>query len=160
VTPEEEDLLIDSLRSELEGAYDGDNPPRPHAVCWRWLTADAAAEEWRALRDWVDWLVGRYSIDHRVVPPCWYRHGVLVEELSALHTLWQVCFRRDASASDPVSFHEHLALGLARLREWAARRACKPGLHRDDQPPLWPDTDDDFRAHLQAITPSGDRPSR
>jgi hypothetical protein len=135
VTPEEEDLLLETVRAELDAAYDSETDrPRPHPVCWHALPGDVAAEEWRDLRRWVGWLVSRYSLDHRAVPPCWYRHAALVEELSALHCLWQTCFTHGAAASDPVAFHEHLALGLTRLREWAARRGCKPGLHRDDQP--------------------------
>jgi hypothetical protein len=160
MTPEEEDLLIESLRAELNTAYTEDQRDVPHPVCWRTLPADSAAEEWQTLRDWVGWLVDRYSLDHRVVPPCWYQHGALVEELSALHSLWQACFTRGAAASEPAAFHEHLALGLARLREWSARRACKPGLHRDEQPPLWPDTDPDFHAHLRRTAPDADGLSR
>ena len=38
---------------------------------------------------WIRWCVRRYGLDHRTIPPCWYQHGALVEELSALRTGWQ-----------------------------------------------------------------------
>jgi hypothetical protein len=74
--------------------------------------------------------------------PALLAHGALVEELSALHSLWQACYHNDASPADPTSFHQHLNLALTRLRDWAARRDRKPGHHRDDRPPVWHGLDD------------------
>ena len=102
------------------------------------LDVHAAENELAMLRRWVEWLVARYSLDHRTIPPCWHQHGALLEELSAIHSLWHACFGDEASPADPATFHQHLSLALMRLRDWAARRDCKPGHHRDDQPPVWP----------------------
>ena len=47
------------------------------------------------LRDWVEWFTVRYDVPVSVVPNCWWRHGALVEELSALHVAHLAAF--DAS---------------------------------------------------------------
>ena len=60
----------------------------------RTLTAADAEWLWEELRDWVEWLVERYSLDHRIVPPCWFLHGALVDELTALWGAWQVAYGR------------------------------------------------------------------
>lgn len=134
------DPLIDAVRRDVDGHHHrphGLLDRHPHVVCWPALTVEAAEAELHTLANWVEWLVGRYSLDHRTVPPCWHEHGALVEELSALHSLWQACYGPDASPADPTNFQQHLSLALMRLRDWAARRDCKPGNHRDDQPPIW-----------------------
>lgn len=139
-----DDSLLDAVRQDLDQlrtpARGHHNAPR--VVCWPELSVHEAAAELQHLSEWISWLVGRYSLDHRAIPPCWHRHGALVEELCALHTLWQACFAAGASPADPANFHQHLNLALQRLRDWAARRDCKPGHHRDDQPPVWPPTAD------------------
>lgn len=50
---------------------------------WRYLDAGEAAELWDELLDWVGWLRFRYQLESRV-KPCWFRHGAVVEELTAL----------------------------------------------------------------------------
>jgi hypothetical protein len=64
---------------------------------------------------WVDWLVSRYQLGH-VIPPCWWAHGPMVEELSALETAWRGAYSYNGVAPDSgVIWHEHLARCLARL---------------------------------------------
>ncbi len=137
------DRLVEAVRRDLD-ALDAPTglPAAPRVVCWPRLTLEQADHALRTLSTWVEWVVGRYSLDHRTIPPCWHQHGALVEELSALHSLWQACYHSDASPADPANFHQHLNLALMRLRDWAARRDCKPGHHRDDQPPVWHGLDD------------------
>lgn len=65
-------------------------PPIP--LCWRALTPQEREDQVEALREWIDWLVGRYALDQRTVPPCWEQHGALLEELSALRTAWLTAF--------------------------------------------------------------------
>src|SRR4051812_43688971 len=42
---------------------------------------------WPALTAWVDWPAGRDELCE-VRPACWYRHGALLEELSAPDRAW------------------------------------------------------------------------
>lgn len=125
-------------------------------MVWRQLDAQAAATAWVALDDWVRWFAVRYALDHRDVPPCWYAHGHLVEELSALRTAHRACFDPAASAMAPVEWHQVLAATRTRLQLWAGRTGCRPGEHRPDAPPAWaiePPTADysgGFGGHVEA----------
>jgi hypothetical protein len=87
-------------------------------VNWRTLTDDQAPEVWQDLGDWVDWFVRRYSIPARKIPSCWYRHGALVEELSALHTAWTVSYDNLDAGYGPIGFHERLTTAMARMATW------------------------------------------
>lgn len=127
----------DPLLAAVRRSVDGRDPAGPPVVCWRDLDDTDTQRELADLAEWVTWVVTRYSLDHRTVPPCWARHGALVEELSALRSLWELCFLADPAPADPATFHERFALAIARLRDWAARRDCKPTQHRGDQPPPW-----------------------
>lgn len=145
----DEDAEADAIVERVLGA-------RPRPVVWRHLGPTAAAAAWVALEDWVRWLAARYALDHRDVPPCWYAHGHLVEELSALHTAHRACFDPAASATAPVEWHQVLASARTRLQLWAGRTGCRPGEHRPDAPPEWsvePPTADyaaAFAAHVEA----------
>lgn len=111
----------------------------PFIICWRDLDAGAATAELERLDTWVVWLSGRYNLDHKVIPPCWSHHGALVEELSALRTLWEASYLEDAAPSSPTAFHRELDLALRRLREWTSRLGCsrtehRPEAHADPSP--------------------------
>lgn len=127
--------------------------PRP--IDWRRLTPDQAASAWADLDAWVRWLVTRYALDHRDVPPCWYAHGDLVEELTALMTANQAAFDRTGAATGPSDWHQTLATTRTRLQLWAARTGCRHREHRTPMPPAWaaPDVDDyadAFTAHVHS----------
>ena len=114
---------IDALVDELLGTT-----PRP--VNWSRLSRDQAAARWAALDEWVRWPARRYSLDRRDIPPCWYAHGDLVEELSALHTAHQAAFDPAGPATGPADWHQHLANTRARMQTWIARTGCRRGQHR------------------------------
>jgi hypothetical protein len=81
---------------------DHDTPPNTHRihvdvfpslpVCWVTLSEPEIEEEHEALADWIAWLIDRYTLDHRTIPPCWDQHGPLIEELSALRTAWLAAY--------------------------------------------------------------------
>lgn len=73
---------------------------------------------------WVVWLVARYRLDHRTVPPCWASHGEVIEELSALRQAWAVAYASLGSADGPLTWHERFAHARARLVDWVARTGC------------------------------------
>ena len=100
-------------------------------------TAEAAAH-WAALQAWVHWLVTRYALDHRDIPPCWARHGALAAELAALHLAHTMLVDPDAPPTVAADWHHTLDLTRRRLQQWAGRTGCRPGQHRDDQTPNWP----------------------
>ncbi|MGH3263977.1 MAG: hypothetical protein ACRDNS_18515 [Trebonia sp.] len=110
---------------------------QPAPVCWKHLDRATARREWAALAEWARWLVGRYALTPRTVPPCWYRHGTLVEELSALRTGWLAAFAPDAPGSGSLDWHTMFAATRTRLDDAVNRVGCTKDDHRDDQIPRW-----------------------
>jgi hypothetical protein len=108
------------------------DPLGAHVVDWRHLTDPDAHVEWVALRAWVEWFVIRYRVAESVVPSCWYRHGQLVEELSALHTAHTAAFDSSDGGFGPIGWHERLSMALPRLTK-AYAGGCADG-HRDVHP--------------------------
>ena len=110
-------------------------PPAPPPAArtgraWRTMTAEQAAEAWRTLFDFVDWMTDRYDL-HDTMPPCWYRHGGFVEELHALHLAWIGAYLHpSARPTDPTTWQELQHRALARLRD-ADRLGCIAGTHRE-----------------------------
>lgn len=121
---------LDALVDEILGS-------KPRPLDWTCL-AGAAAEEARAALDtWVRWLVTRYAIEGREIPPCWAEHGDLFEELSALHTAHQAAFDAAGPPTGPADWHATLANTRARLQLAVARAGCRAGQHREPSAPDW-----------------------
>ena len=129
-TADDTDDELDALVDELLGS-------KPRPVDWRRLTGEAAAQQWADLHAWVRWLVGRYAIDPREIPPCWGAHGELVEELSALHTAHQAAYDPAGAPTGPADWHTTLANTRSRLHLSVARTGCRAGQHRDSATPEW-----------------------
>ena len=66
---------------------------------------EAVARELLALADWVHWLATRYAPAPGAIPPCWHRHGALIEELSTLRIGRLAAFAPDAAGSAPLDWH-------------------------------------------------------
>jgi hypothetical protein len=98
-------------------------------VNWYTLTDTDAGPAWAALRAWVEWFTVRYRISESVVPVCWFKHGQLVEELSALHTAHTASFDSTDTGYGPIGWHERLSLALPRLS-----RAYSGGCARGHDP--------------------------
>jgi hypothetical protein len=112
--------LVDSLTEE--------NPGGP----WAWHLLDGAQQRelFAELREWVDWLIERYAVQSEQyrIEPCWYRHPVAVEELTAL----MVAYRAEYSSSQHkasaglISWHTMwLWPCLARLNSMGIFAACR-----------------------------------
>jgi hypothetical protein len=86
------------------------------AVDWRTLKDAGARPAWDALREWVEWFTVRYNISESMVPTCWYKHDVLVDELSALYVAHLVAFDPSDSGFGPIGWHERLSEAMPRLR--------------------------------------------
>jgi hypothetical protein len=121
----------------------------PQPVCWPRLDAQGAFTAWHALDGWTRWCVRRYGLDHRTVPPCWYLHGAVVEELSALHTAWQAAHSPAAPGSAPLDWHAMFAMARQRLQDWVARSGCRSDEHRPQQATPWVNEPDaEFPRHV------------
>lgn len=125
------DAQLDWLTNRMESLEVG--PTVQGRWSWRGASPEAADSLWAELTPWVGWLVDRYGLGE-LVPPCWYRHGAIVEELTALYAAWNAAYvEPDARGFDPLYWHDGLDRMLARLREWD-RQGCRDGAHRDDSP--------------------------
>lgn len=137
-----------------DNLYDGDafGPVdditwEPQPVCWPRLDRAAAAATWHGLDTWIRWCVRRYGLDHRTIPPCWYRHGALVEELSALRTGWQSAHSPTAPGNAPLEWHAMFTMARQRMQDWVARAGCRPDEHRGQTPSVWVAEPDAYFLH-------------
>jgi hypothetical protein len=150
VVTSDEDFL-DEYSGHMDGPID-------------WSRTDPAvpSEEWDELRNWVQWLVNRYALDCRVVPPCWYLHPSVVDVLSALRDHHRSSFDLLGLTTGPADWHLAFRHLESRLREWASRTGCARDAHRPDVPPEWPDDTSCWATHLAAYSsaPIADRRPR
>lgn len=119
-----DDIPLDDLVATLAEGWE-DQAPRQtpgmlgiRVINWRTLEDEDAPQVWTDLRNWVVWFTHRYNIASRKIPLCWFRHGALVEELSALHIAWLVSYDGLDAGYGPIGFHERLAVAIPRLASW------------------------------------------
>jgi hypothetical protein len=100
-------------------------------VNWAALSQSAAAEQWQLLIEWTGWLRDRYQL-HETLPACWFAHGAMVEELTALRSAWTGTFLSpNAFPAESALWHDLLDRARHRLRAWD-RNGCADGVHRPD----------------------------
>lgn len=134
LTPEQIEAIISA---QLAGPPVLTHPAEPTGVPpvdWRRLSAQESRATWTALREWVEWFTVRYDLPISLVPACWWRHGELVEELSALHILHQASFDKNDTGFGPIGWHERLAQAKGRLQR--AGSGCTSG-HDELRPRSW-----------------------
>ncbi|MBY4212632.1 hypothetical protein HQO27_01650 [Rhodococcus fascians] len=77
----------------------------PSRFTWRYLDTEQARQLWDELIDWTAWIRERYELEVKI-PPCWYRHSPVVEELSALMAAWtDAYYRGDEYRDDLTAWH-------------------------------------------------------
>jgi hypothetical protein len=123
-------LDVDDLTAAVEqlgAAASGE--PVPSRWSWRDADAGTAQRLWQELIDWVDWLVPRYGLTGEgvAVAPCWFRHPIAVEELTALMASWQAAYHGDPETprDDLIAWHDRwLWPTVERLQARAGWRGC------------------------------------
>ncbi len=148
LTPEQLDALMqDTLGAAI---------PRP--VRWAELHGEAEATELVKLATWVHWLGNRYGLDNRELPPDWWRHGALIEELSALKGAWDVAYDETQAASAAADWHMTFYNTRIRLREWVSHLGGTPGHRTGTDRQRWladPDGSGwstEFRTYVSTLT--------
>lgn len=97
----------------------------PGPTYWPEVVSIDAAAEWEGLRSWVEELCQRFpSLDHHVVPRCWWRHNDHVEALVALRDHERSSFVGSAPATAPLEWFRALRDIASLLRAWTAELAC------------------------------------
>jgi hypothetical protein len=92
---------------------------------WPSVPAGDVADEWAALRGWVEQLQARFShLDHHVIPLCWWRHNGHVEALVALRDYEQASYTDTALPTAGVEWHRAFRDIESRLREWTSTLSC------------------------------------
>lgn len=119
--------------------------------CWKHVSASEARGLWVRLREWVDWVNGRYfASSWESIRPCWFRHPAAVEELTALWAAWEAAYRAtddgDGFSDAALWWHEKLHTVVHRL--WDEQFAeCKAG---HQEPGIYArTTDPSFEEFLQ-----------
>lgn len=146
---------------------------RGGASPWSWevLDAEAAAQLWTQLAEFVAFLSGRY-LRHlpaqpvagarlATVPGCWYRHPVAVELLTALMVAHEGAYGDPGAEPGPqlVDFHERsLWPTLERLHSLGVFKGCTDG-HPEQKVERWStetstgwEPDDEFAAFVGDAT--------
>lgn len=124
---------VDELSWRKRSSHDADI----ELVVWQRLSPERQAQELEKLAVWVDWLVVRYASTGEWLRPCWWRHGFVVEELSALCTAWRGIYESVETTETSAALDWHNA--AERCRERIRQAICTgPGCtavaHKSDQP--------------------------
>lgn len=124
---------------------------------WEQLTPEQSAQLWVDLGEFVAYLSRRYLVhapgEYRL-PPCWWRHPIAVEHLTALMVAHIGAYRDPDATPGPalIDFHERsLWPTLERLRSLRVFSACQDGGHverRGSAVPWEPDAE--YAAHVPA----------
>lgn len=114
----------------------------PPPIDWWKLDAQGRAETLGILLRFVPELVRRYALRDSEVPPCWFKHEPLIQELLALYQYRnQQQFLPISPAGAPLDFHYNFQLAIGRLTSWTARHGCRMGEHFPTDLAAWVDPD-------------------
>lgn len=101
---------------------------------WSWVGLDPAAraERLRELHQWVTWLVDTYEVPTGQLPDCWYRHGSMTADLTALRVGWTAAYLDSEAEPDrPSRWHDTLERTLRRIRDWDRYGCGRSGSHTE-----------------------------
>ncbi|WP_420119923.1 hypothetical protein [Nakamurella sp.] len=112
------------------------SPPVPMVVCWDDLPADAYSHALADLGDWIGWLRGTYRIPATVIPPCWFTHPALREDIGHLWTGWLLTRHPDAGVGMiGLDWDQRREAAVNRLREATAITGCTATRHQAEPEP-------------------------
>ena len=124
-------------------------------VHWPSLTEAERPQAFAELRDWVEQLVDRFTIEIRVIPPCWHRHNGMVEALSALRDHERMSFADRGSPTGAVDwFRAYREIEIC-LIDIAARTQCSVQEHRADAARGWRTSEQDWSVQFDLTAVPG-----
>lgn len=93
-----------------------ENPARPlkDLPASPWNLKDGTPEQQRKiltqLLDWIGWYNETYpGVEEHLIPPCWYKHPAVVQELLAVFVAWQAAYCGLEDPDDaPAYWHERI----------------------------------------------------
>ena len=101
------------------------------------LTALERERTMAELREWVTQLVRRFTIEPRVLPPCWEQHNGMVEALLALRDHERGCYAETASPTAGVEWFHAFREIEARILSLGAMTRCTAQEHRTSHLATW-----------------------
>lgn len=157
---QEQQKALNSLLKLLEKPSTVFGARKPAA----WNLKDGTPEQQRKilteLKDWIDWYNETYpGVEEHLIPPCWYQHSAVVQELLAVFVAWQAAYGDLKDPDDaPAYWHERiLHPTIARLCiDKAAGWGNCIGIHREPHGVKAEKSDDAaFQAWLQNLNTHG-----
>ncbi|MEV1008366.1 hypothetical protein [Streptomyces sp. NPDC049881] len=154
-----ERVLLLEQQAPAPGAADGETPSPGAPVNWATLPPGGRLACWAEFVAWVAWLADRYELTTDQLPrACWWQHGAVVEELTALWTSHHSAYggEEDVGAA-PYLWQDALCRAIERIgRHWLG--PCRNGQHRDRHRTAW-SGDEPYLTTILANPPSeGDEP--
>lgn len=123
---------VDELAGHRRSHSDADPP----ALTRNSPSPTGGEAELEKLAVWVDWLQERYGTVGDWLRPCWWRHGMVVEELWALRTAWLGVYGSDekAASAAALTWHESAERCRERIRRAIATGpGCTAVRHKPDE---------------------------
>ena len=146
----------DDGASALGRLFAADGPPDLEEglfagpLYWPAIPAADIEREFRDLRAWVQELLERFEhLDHKAIPPCWWRHNGHVEALQALRDHERMSYAESSPGQAATSWHREFQFVEARLREWTAYYGCAQDHRSASRQPRLID-EEAWEAHLRA----------
>lgn len=125
---------------------------RPSRWAWQFLNRTEAEQLWREVRWFVDAFTARYPLSAEVsLPPCWYRHPLAVDELTAVYAAWREAFCGGNRPSTAMAawWDRWLWPMLNRLAVHADWRECKGSRQHVEPSARQELTDGEFDQYMQ-----------
>ncbi|WP_205728869.1 DUF4913 domain-containing protein [Frankia sp. B2] len=88
----------------------------PFLVDWSEISGRDRIDLWERLGGFVEFLVGRYGLAFEI-RPCWWRHGEVVEELTALWLARQHLYSDRSVLTAAMSWQDTFHKSRSRLRD-------------------------------------------
>ncbi|WP_420120547.1 hypothetical protein [Nakamurella sp.] len=111
-------------------------PPIPMVVCWDDLDPTTYVAQLTDLADWITWLRSTYRIPATVLPPCWFTHPAIREDIGHLWTGWLLTRHPDAGVGMiGLDWDQRREATISRLREATAITGCTATRHQPEPEP-------------------------
>jgi hypothetical protein len=131
-------------------------PPKKKPAPWNWkeLNGKESVALMEALREWVDWVNARYGVsDSSRIYGCWYRHGAVVEELTAAWLGWRAAnYGHKDPTTDLASWHRDTfwpMLERIASKPWGTSNCHTE--HVEPRPSFRDSTDEEFTEFLSEL---------
>ncbi|MFE5406191.1 hypothetical protein ACFQ9Z_33490 [Streptomyces sp. NPDC056580] len=106
-------------------------------VVWHKVRGEERAELWGEFTAWVIRMADTYELTTEQLPhACWWEHGAVVAELTALWTGWESAYGEEDAAAGPYLWHDAWSRGIERIgRSWLGE--CTNGYHQAKSRTVW-----------------------